>query len=35
MKLFEAPIIEVITFTTESIMDESMLPGADDRLPWN
>ena len=35
MKTFETPIIEVITFTAESIMDAStLLPGNDDRLPW-
>ena len=37
MKTFETPVIEVITFTTESIMDVSnteTLPGGNDRLPW-
>ena len=34
MKTFETPIIEVITFTAESVMDASALPGGDDRLPW-
>ena len=34
MKIFETPVIEVITFTAESIMDVSELPDSDDRLPW-
>ena len=36
MKIFETPVIEVITFTAESIMDVSNpeLPGGDNRLPW-
>ena len=38
MKIFETPVIEVITFTAESIMDASNtgseLPGGDHRLPW-
>ena len=35
MKTFETPVIEVITFTAESIMDvSSTLPGGEDRLPW-
>lgn len=36
MKTFEMPVIEVITFTAESIMDASSveLPGGDNRLPW-
>lgn len=37
MKAFETPVIEVITFTAESIMDpstETNLPTGDNRLPW-
>lgn len=39
MKTFETPVIEVITFTAESIMDASQLtpstpPAGEDRLPW-
>ena len=34
MKIFETPYIEVITFTTESVMDESKLPEGEDILPW-
>ena len=34
MKTFETPVIEVITFTAENIMDVSELPGGEDRLPW-
>ncbi len=38
MKTFEMPVIEVITFTAESIMAASSnppeLPGGDNRLPW-
>lgn len=34
MKRFEMPMIEVITFTAESVMTLSQLPGAEDRLPW-
>ena len=37
MKTFETPMIEVITFTAESIMDastENNLPGGENRLPW-
>lgn len=34
MKTFENPTIEIISFTTESIMGISQLPGGDDRLPW-
>ena len=33
MKTFETPVIEVITFTAESIMNVSA-PAGDDRLPW-
>lgn len=36
MKTFETPIIEVITFTAESIMTESepTLPGGENQSPW-
>ena len=36
MKIFETPVIEVITFTAESIMSpsETQLPTGDNRLPW-
>ena len=36
MKTFEMPVIEVITFTAESIMAPSsvVLPDGDNRLPW-
>ena len=37
MKIFETPVIEVITFTAENIMtasDTGSLPGGEDRLPW-
>lgn len=39
MKAFETPVIEVITFTAESIMDassvtETQLPTGENRLPW-
>lgn len=38
MKIFETPVIEVITFTAESIMDvsnsEPTLPGGENQLPW-
>jgi hypothetical protein len=36
MKIFETPVIEVITFTAESIMDASSTtpPAGEDRLPW-
>ena len=33
MKLFEIPAIEVISFSAESIMDESM-PEIDNGLGW-
>jgi len=33
MKIFETPVIEVITFTAESIMSES-LPDIDNGLGW-
>ena len=34
MKTFETPVIEVITFTAESIMDASTPNTPDDALPW-
>ena len=36
MKIFETPVIEVITFTAENIMEVSNteLPSGDNRLPW-
>jgi len=34
MKPFETPVIEIITFTAEDIMDVSELPGSEDRTPW-
>ena len=40
MKIFETPVIEVITFTAESIMEVSTntpgteLPSGNNRLPW-
>ena len=36
MKTFEMPVIEVITFTAESIMAPSStdLPTGENRLPW-
>ena len=38
MKIFETPVIEVITFTAESIMEVSNtgteLPTGNNRLPW-
>ena len=40
MKTFETPVIEIITFTAESIMDASQptqpnLPGGGNNLPWD
>ena len=37
MKAFELPVIEVISFTAESIMNASgaNLPVGDNQTPWN
>ena len=36
MKTFELPVIEVISFTAENIMNESTsLPVGDNQTPWN
>lgn len=35
MKTFETPVIEVVTFTVESIMtDSTQLPTGDNQMPW-
>lgn len=34
MKNFELPTIEVITFTTEQIMDSTVPSVGDNQMPW-